>query len=75
MCFGSGGRIVHTNGLAQSLLVVGAVRAESYGYFESQIVKNVVLDGKHVDLVDSGKEFTDWEQLRTAVDAFIDLPA
>lgn len=53
------------------VLAAGAVRTESYGYFETQIVKNVVLAGRDVDLVDGVREFTDWEELRTEVETFI----
>lgn len=56
----------------RELLLAGAVRASSYGYFESQIVQNVLLDGREVDLVDGVREFTDWDRLRAEVSAFLD---
>jgi menaquinone-dependent protoporphyrinogen oxidase len=55
----------------QDVLVAGAVRTESYGYFESQIVQNVVLNGRPVDLVEGVREFTDWDNLSAEVDAFL----
>lgn len=61
------------NGISfnRELLVAGAVRTESYGYFESQIVRHVVLEGRPVDLVDGVREFTDWNALATHLDAFV----
>ena len=55
----------------QDVLVAGAVRTDSYGYFESQIVQNVVLNGRPVDLVEGVREFTDWDNLSAEVDAFL----
>ena len=55
----------------REVLVAGAVRTESYAYFESQIIHNVVLDGVAVDLVDGVREFTDWTALGDQVDQFV----
>jgi menaquinone-dependent protoporphyrinogen oxidase len=55
----------------KEVLAAGAVRTSSYGYFESQIVQNVVLAGQRVDLVDGVREFTDWEALGAELDAFL----
>lgn len=55
-------------------LVAGAVRSASYGYFESQIVHNVVLLRHPVDLVDGVREFTDWDRLAKDVEAFVSMP-
>lgn len=52
-------------------LVAGAVRTGSYGYFENQIVRNVVLAGRRIDLVDGVREFTDWKRLTADLDAFL----
>lgn len=52
----------------QEVLVPGAVRTESYGYFESQVLSNVVLGARKVDLVDGAREFTDWDNLRTQIE-------
>ncbi|SNR54499.1 flavodoxin domain-containing protein [Puniceibacterium sediminis] len=53
------------------VLVAGAVRARSYGYYESQIVQNVALDGRKVELVDGVREFTDWDALGDEIGAFL----
>lgn len=55
----------------KEILVAGAVRPSSYGYYESQIIKNVVLGDRHVDLVDGAHEFTDWDALGVEIDAFL----
>lgn len=55
----------------KDVLVAGAIRTGSYGYFESQIVRNVVLAGRNIDLVDGVREFTDWDALGTEIDAFL----
>jgi menaquinone-dependent protoporphyrinogen oxidase len=52
-------------------LAAGAVRTASYGYFESQIVQHVVLDGHNVELVDGVHEFTDWAAVSGAVTDFL----
>jgi menaquinone-dependent protoporphyrinogen oxidase len=53
------------------VLAAGAIRTASYGYFESQVVHDVVLDGRDVDLVEGMREFTDWDQLGVDVAAFM----
>lgn len=53
-------------------LTAGAVRTSSYGYFESQVIQFVVLDGRDVNLIDGVREFTDWDKLHAEVAAFID---
>lgn len=55
----------------REVLVAGAVRTESYGYFESQIVHHVVLEGRPVDLVDGVREYTDWDAVGDQIDAFL----
>ena len=55
----------------KEVLAAGAVRTDSYGYFESQIVKNVVLGGRNVELVDGVREFTDWDALGAEIEAFL----
>lgn len=55
----------------REVLAAGAVRPGSYGYYESQIVKNVVLAGRQVDLVDGAREFTNWDALGDEINAFI----
>lgn len=56
----------------QEALVAGAVRAGSYDYFQSQIVKHVVLDGQDVDVSEGETEFTDWAALEKTVAGFLD---
>lgn len=53
------------------VLAAGAVRERSYDYFESQIVRQVVLEGRDVQLEDGVKEFTDWSALGNDVDEFL----
>jgi len=55
----------------QEVLAAGAVRTSSYGYFESQIVQNVVLAGRSVELVDGFREFTDWAALSAEIASFL----
>ncbi len=55
----------------KEILAAGAVRTSSYGYFESQVVQNVVLGDRNVDLVDGVCEFTDWDALGTEIDMFL----
>ena len=53
----------------QTLPVAGALRYEEYDYFTEQIVQHVVLDGKEQEAGD--REYTDWDALFSAVDAFV----
>ena len=55
-----------------SALVAGAVRPDSYGYFEKEIVKHVVLLGRKIDPRDGVREFTDWDELTSIVKGFLD---
>jgi menaquinone-dependent protoporphyrinogen oxidase len=55
----------------KEILAAGAVRTGSYGYFENQVVQNVVLGDRNVDLVDGVREFTDWDTLGTEIDLFL----
>ena len=55
----------------EKVLAAGAVRTNSYDYFESQIVQYVVLAKRDVDLVDGEREFTDWDALGAEVGAFL----
>ncbi|MCC5984742.1 MAG: flavodoxin domain-containing protein [Rhodobacteraceae bacterium] len=56
----------------QEALVAGAVRTGSYDYFQSQIVRHVVLEGRDVNLTDGVREFTDWAALDRTVAAFLE---
>jgi len=55
----------------KEVLAAGAVRTSSYGYYESQIVQNVALDGRDVELIDGVREFTDWNALAVETDSFL----
>lgn len=55
----------------QEALVAGAVRTGSYDYFQSQVVRYVVLDGHDVELRDGVKEFTDWNALAKTIASFV----
>ena len=55
----------------KKVLAAGAVRTNSYGYFESQIVQYVVLAERNVDLVDGVREFTNWDALGAEIGAFL----
>lgn len=59
----------------REMLVAGAVRTSSYGYFESQIIRHVVLGDRDVELVDGVCEFTDWDALGAELDQFAQLPS
>jgi menaquinone-dependent protoporphyrinogen oxidase len=53
------------------ILVAGAVRTGSYGYYESQVVQNVALAGHKVELIDGEREFTDWDTLGVEIAEFL----
>lgn len=57
------------------VLAAGAVRASSYGYFESQVVRNVLLADRKIEILNGEHEFTDWDMLESRVDAFLERPA
>ncbi|WP_300056137.1 flavodoxin domain-containing protein [uncultured Roseobacter sp.] len=59
----------------RTLLVPGAVQAGSYEYFETQILRHVVLRDFDYDVSDGPKEFTDWAALRQELDAFATAPS
>ena len=52
-------------------LVAGAVRSGSYDYFQSEVVRHVVLRGQDYDPADGEREFTDWDQLSSTVRDFL----
>jgi menaquinone-dependent protoporphyrinogen oxidase len=52
------------------LLVAGAVRASSYDYFASQVVRHVVLRGREADPAEE-HEFTDWDAVASGVAEFM----
>ncbi|MES0863420.1 hypothetical protein ABLN87_13780 [Ruegeria sp. SCPT10] len=52
-------------------MVAGAVRPESYDYFEKEIIRHVVLKDRNVDPRDGTQEFTDWAALEASVTTFL----
>ncbi len=54
------------------LLVAGAIRSKNYGYYETQVLKHVVLRGQGFDASIKEHEFTDWSELEDRVSAFLD---
>ncbi len=53
------------------LLVAGAIHADSYDYYASQVLHHVVLEGKKFDPSVRDHEFTDWNELATSVADFL----
>jgi menaquinone-dependent protoporphyrinogen oxidase len=52
-------------------LVAGAVRAGSYDYFQSQVVRHVVLRGHDYDPAEGEHEFTNWAALSSTIADFM----
>jgi menaquinone-dependent protoporphyrinogen oxidase len=52
-------------------LVAGAVRPGSYDYFQSQIVRHVVLRDHDYEPGNSAHEFTDWNALSSCIADFL----
>lgn len=52
-------------------LVAGAVRPGGYDYFQSQIVRHVVLRDRDYEPGSSDHEFTDWEALSSVITEFL----
>jgi menaquinone-dependent protoporphyrinogen oxidase len=59
----------------QVALVAGAVRSRKYDYFSSMVLRHVVLRDRPSIPADGTHEFTDWDQLRDAVDTFVGAAA
>ena len=53
------------------ILTAGAVRANGYDYYESQIVQSVALEGHNVELINGVREFTDWNSLHDEIVIFL----
>lgn len=53
------------------MLVAGAVRSGSYDYFETQVLRHVVLRDHSYDPSEGEHEFTDWEALSARTQAFL----
>lgn len=52
------------------MLVAGAVKTGSYGYFENLVVRHVVLKNRDYDPRLGEHEFTDWDTLDAELDSF-----
>lgn len=55
----------------RELLVAGAVRSRNYGFYETQILRHVVLRGRDFDPSVKEHEFTDWDTLAGEVEDFL----
>jgi menaquinone-dependent protoporphyrinogen oxidase len=52
-------------------LAAGALRFDSYDFFQEQIIRHVVLKDRAPDVIEGDHDFTDWEALGAFVDDFI----
>lgn len=52
-------------------LVAGAIRSSRYDYYASQVVRHVIMRGKEYDPSVSEREFTDWDDVRARLEAFV----
>lgn len=52
---------------SRDLLVAGALRAEQYDYYATQVLQHVLLRGKEYDPNSAQHEFTDWAALEKDV--------
>src|SRR6056297_3309613 len=57
------------------VLVAGAVRSNSYDYFQSQVVRHAVTRDRNFDPGKSEQEFTDWRALSANVADFLSVSA
>jgi menaquinone-dependent protoporphyrinogen oxidase len=55
----------------QTLLVAGALHHGEYDYFSEQILEHIVLKDKDVAHPEEDREFTDWQALAKATEAFV----
>ena len=53
------------------ILVAGAIRAHSYDYFATQVLRHVVLQGRNYDPSVQEHEFTDWDALEGDIRSFL----
>ncbi len=56
----------------KEMLVPGAVRQLSYDYYESQVLKHIVLRDRNYDADKGDREFTDWDAVRKTLTEFLD---
>ncbi|MBW8639512.1 hypothetical protein K1W69_20125 [Hoeflea sp. WL0058] len=52
------------------LLVSGAIKHDSYGYYEEMILQDQVLPGRPVQEPDQDQELTNWEALKKSIADF-----
>lgn len=57
------------------LLVAGAVRPSSYGFYETEVLRHAILRTKKIDPRSQEHEFTDWDALAENVKAFVSAAA
>ena len=55
----------------ETLCVAGAIKLAKYDYYALQVLRHVVLRDRDFDPTQNEHEFTDWEALDKAVDAFL----
>ena len=55
----------------KTLAVAGALRSDEYDYYHQQILEHVVLKDRKIDHPEQDQEFTDWKELASAVEAFL----
>ncbi|WP_299723368.1 flavodoxin domain-containing protein [uncultured Tateyamaria sp.] len=53
------------------LLVAGAIHSDSYDYYASQVLRQVVLAGHEFDPSVRDHEFTDWEEVGSCIADFL----
>lgn len=52
-------------------LAAGALRYETYDYFQEQIIRHIVLKDRAPEQIEGNHEFTDWDALTQFVDGFV----
>lgn len=55
--------------------VAGAVRTTQYDYFATQVIRHVVLRDRAYDPAEGEHEFTDWAELSTRLQTFLEAAA
>jgi menaquinone-dependent protoporphyrinogen oxidase len=55
----------------QEALVAGAVRSESYDYYQTEIMRHVLLRDQEYDVADGAREFTDWSKVSATLRDFL----
>lgn len=55
----------------ETLCIAGAIRLAKYDYYALQVLRHVVLRDRDFDPTQNEHEFTDWDALDKAVEAFL----